>query len=58
MMSEIEKIKLEIQLQRDKEKLDQQKLLNALEKHNPNKAISPIEVLQNYDKPGQYPTLA
>lgn len=28
------------------------KLMNALEKHNPNKQISPLNMLQNYDKPG------
>jgi len=26
--------------------------MNALEKHNPNKVIAPMDLLNNYDKPG------
>ena len=32
------------------------KLLTALEKHNPNKPIAPIDLLNNYDKPWPLPS--
>lgn len=28
----------------------------ALDKYNPNKIIPPMEVLNNYDKPGSFPS--
>lgn len=28
----------------------------ALDKYNPNKPIAPMELLNNYDKPGQFPS--
>lgn len=43
---------MEIQAQREAERNQELKLFNALEKHNPNKIVPPLEVLHNYDKPG------
>eukprot|EP00347_Sterkiella_histriomuscorum_P020541 403337413 len=55
-LTEIEKVKNEIRAQRETERLQELKLMNALEKHNPNRIVPPMEVLQNYDKPGSFPS--
>lgn len=44
-MSEIERVKAEIKAQREAERAKEQSLFNALDKYNPVKAPSAMEVL-------------
>lgn len=55
-MDELEKVKQELRAQRESERLHEQKLFNALDRHNPTKPMAPLEMLHNYDKPGPLPT--
>ncbi|CDW82483.1 UNKNOWN [Stylonychia lemnae] len=57
-LSEIEKVKAELKAQREAERLQEQKLFTALDKHNPHKPPAPLDLLNNYDKPGGINLLA
>lgn len=36
--------------------MQEQKLMYALNKYDPNRGVSPMEMLNNYDKPGALPS--
>ena len=53
-LTEIERVKHEIKAQRDAERAKEQNLFAALDKYNPSKVPSPMDVLQSYNTPGGF----